>query len=107
MLVVIPDSLSFRKPFREAVAFVGIAAIVVAVLRFDQRTLFPGFAALLPVGGAAAILFTNSHGLTWVGRLLSIPPLVFVGRISYSLYLWHWPIIVYMKLALGTTDRWT
>jgi peptidoglycan/LPS O-acetylase OafA/YrhL len=106
LLVVIPDSFRFRKLFNEAASTVGIAAIAVAVLTFDQRTLFPGFAALLPVGGAAAILFTNSHCLTWVGRLLSVPPLVFVGRISYSLYLWHWPIIVYMKIALGTINRW-
>jgi hypothetical protein len=47
--------------------------------------------------GAALILFSGMEGKTWVGRFLSTAPLVFIGKISYSLYLWHWPLIIFVK----------
>lgn len=82
---------------REAVVWSGVIAIAVAVALYDRTTLFPGMAALLPVAGAAALL----HGApgTSVGRLLALPPLVGVGLLSYSLYLWHWPLIVFTEYA--------
>lgn len=74
----------------------GVALILVAVLVLDKSIPFPGVAALLPVAGAALILRYGSHpGL--VRSTLSAPVLVFIGKISYSLYLWHWPVIVFWK----------
>jgi hypothetical protein len=54
----------------------------------------PGLAAVVPCGGAACIIASGLTAQTLVGKLLSLRPLVFIGLISYSLYLWHWPIIV-------------
>jgi peptidoglycan/LPS O-acetylase OafA/YrhL len=71
--------------------FTGLIMIIVAALRFDDATAYPGWRAALPVGGAALLLLANGAG---VGRLLTIGPLQTIGRLSYSWYLWHWPILV-------------
>jgi peptidoglycan/LPS O-acetylase OafA/YrhL len=80
---------------REAIAFAGLAAIAYAALFFDKTTVFPGVNALFPVLGAAALILCAPQ--TWVGRLLETGPMVGVGLISYSLYLWHWPLIVFTE----------
>lgn len=82
---------------KEAAGWAGLVAILVAALTFENDTPFPGFAALLPCLGAAALLVSNETTLNGAGRLLSTRPALFIGRISYSLYLWHWPL-----LAFGT-----
>lgn len=83
---------------REAMAALGIALIVYAVFAFDRATPFPGENALLPCLGAALIIYTGlGNGETWAARLLGLKPVVFIGLISYSLYLWHWPLIVFAR----------
>ncbi|MEO1020870.1 MAG: acyltransferase, partial [Pseudomonadota bacterium] len=87
---------------RELVAIVGLAAIAWSVTRFDEATIFPGFAALLPTFGTAALIWAGmGPGTSLVNRLLSQKPLVFVGLISYSLYLWHWPLIVFHEFSVA------
>ncbi|MCF7531474.1 acyltransferase family protein [Pseudomonas petrae] len=90
----------------QAISLSGFAAVVLAMLSFDKTTQFPGWAALLPVLGTTAMIWANGHPASWVGRLLSIKPLVAIGLISYSLYLWHWPIHVYANAisADGISD---
>lgn len=79
----------------QAFALAGLAAILAAVALYSSTTPFPGLTALLPCLGAAAILYAGqSHGQTLVARLLSARPLVGIGLVSYSLYLWHWPLLV-------------
>ena len=72
-----------------------------SVLTFSEFTVFPGLAALLPVLGTAMLIHAGAHGRTVVGSCLSIRPMVFIGLISYSLYLWHWPLLVLGAAALG------
>ena len=84
--------------------WVGLAAIAIATLTFDSGLAWPGVAALVPSLGAVALLAGGSRRLG-PGRLLSVPPLRFLGRISYSLYLVHWPILVLMPFVLsGVAD---
>lgn len=85
---------------REAVAWFGLAAILGAVTLYDRSTLFPGIAAILPVLGAAALIHCAPG--TSVGRVLGTGPMVGIGLVSYSLYLWHWPFIVFVEYV---TDR--
>lgn len=85
-----------------AVGWLGIAGIVVAATTFDERTQFPGVAAALPVLATAAVILAG----TGTGRFgptaaLSVRPLLFVGAISYSLYLVHWPLLVIPQAAVG------
>ncbi|TWT79220.1 O-acetyltransferase OatA [Planctomycetes bacterium CA13] len=78
----------------------GLLAICVAAWFFDSTTPFPGFHALLPCLGTAACIYTNAAKLTWCGKLLSARPIVMLGLMSYSLYLWHWPLLAYARYAL-------
>lgn len=72
----------------------GVVLMVLSFLVLDAQTPFPGYAALLPVCGAGLFIWSNGAGRTMAGKLLSVGPLVLIGLISYSLYLWHWPLLV-------------
>ncbi|HET7104543.1 MAG TPA: acyltransferase family protein [Terracidiphilus sp.] len=76
----------------------GLAMVLFPVFSYSQLTPFPGIAALLPCCGAALIIAGGERGPSLGGRLLSVRPLVWVGLISYSLYLWHWPILVFGRI---------
>jgi len=78
----------------------GLAAIVVASLAFDPSMPYPGMAVLLPCLGSAALIAGGSRTLG-PGWLMSIRPMGFLGKISYSLYLVHWPILVLAPLVVG------
>lgn len=95
-LGIFPDLRA--KPLREALAALGVGLIAWAVFAFRPETPFPGANALFPVLGAALIIYASQQ--TMVGRVLSLRPVVFIGLISYSLYMWHWPIIVFTKYYL-------
>ncbi|NML08803.1 acyltransferase [Sphingobium sp. AR-3-1] len=82
---------------REAIAGCGLVAIVLAVALYDRTTTFPGVTALPPVLGSAALIHAAPG--TRIGRMLGWRPLVGLGLISYSLYLWHWPLIVFTEYA--------
>jgi peptidoglycan/LPS O-acetylase OafA/YrhL len=79
---------------RDIVAALGMAMIAVSAFTFDQATAFPGLRALLPCLGGAAVIYAGQSGQSTVGKFLSLPALRFIGAISYSLYLWHWPVLV-------------
>lgn len=86
-------------------SIVGIALICVAIFSYDEVMPFPGFAALVPCVGAALVIGAGESRTTLGGRLLSLPPFALIGRISYSLYLWHWPILVFSHIYLGRELR--
>jgi peptidoglycan/LPS O-acetylase OafA/YrhL len=90
---------------RQILSAVGLSAILAAAFFYHPSTPFPGFAALLPCLGAAAFIAANDGRMTGTGQLLASRPVVFVGLISYSLYLWHWPAIAfYQRLVPGGPD---
>ena len=78
-----------------ALGWGGIAVLVFVIFQFDGQTPFPGYMAALPTLGAAAVIAASNTQRWWYPtRVLAIRPSQFVGDISYSLYLWHWPLIV-------------
>ncbi len=83
-----------------ALAGAGFAGIVLAVVLYDPSTRFPGLTALLPCGGAA-LLIAAGNSANPVSRLLSLGPVRWVGLISYSLYLIHWPLFSFAHLYLS------
>lgn len=93
-----------KSPFESAVSALliagGLAAIVSAALLFNRNTLFPGFAAALPaVGTTAAIAGLRAARDSLPSRLLSARPMVAIGKLSYSWYLWHWPLLAIARAA--------
>jgi peptidoglycan/LPS O-acetylase OafA/YrhL len=85
--------------WRNAASMAGLSSILLAAVIYDRTTPFPGAAALVPCLGAALIIAAGRSGPSIVSRLLSLSPIVFVGMISYSLYLWHWPMIVFQGVS--------
>src|SRR5215471_15157188 len=86
---------------RNAVTVAGMGLIAYSALRYLPQTPFPGLAALAPCVGSALIIGAGESGRTLVGRALAWRPVVFIGLISYSLYLWHWPVIILNDLGLS------
>lgn len=73
----------------------GVVVLVYVIFQFDGQTPFPGYMAALPTLAAAAVIAASNTERWWFPtRVLSIRPAQFVGDISYSLYLWHWPLII-------------
>jgi peptidoglycan/LPS O-acetylase OafA/YrhL len=89
--------------------WLGLALLGVASLTFDPAGGYPGFAALLPTAGVALVILASGRR-GGPGRLLALAPLRMLGRISFSLYLYHWPVLVLAAIALGdlpTRLRWS
>ena len=80
----------------------GLALILLACTQFSASTLYPGTAALLPVIGAALVIGAGCAAPSYgCGRVLALSPMQAVGRVSYSWYLWHWPVLVLAPALLG------
>ncbi|CRL97841.1 acyltransferase family protein [Pseudomonas poae] len=100
MLAVMPAREWRASPaLAQCVSLAAMGLILIAVFGFDSHTAFPGATALLPVLGVVGLIWANGQQYTWVGRLLSSRLMVGLGLISYSWYLWHWPVFVYANYA--------
>jgi hypothetical protein len=80
-----------------AAGIAGSLAVLAASVLFTKDMLFPGVAVLVPVVGSALMIASGS-GSGWLTGVLSVRPLVWIGDLSYSWYLWHWPLIVFSGL---------
>lgn len=94
------------RPWAEALAFTGLALIVYSIVAFTHETPFPGWAATLPVFGSALLIMgTTSNEQGYLRRALGIKPFIAIGLLSYSWYLWHWPLLsIYRIYNLGEQD---
>jgi peptidoglycan/LPS O-acetylase OafA/YrhL len=90
------------RPARDSMlAIAGLACIAAATVGYTMTTPFPGAAALLPCVGSALLLGAGALTPTVVHRALGWTPLTWIGTISYSLYLWHWPVLVLARQAVA------
>jgi peptidoglycan/LPS O-acetylase OafA/YrhL len=95
LLALLPAGLSHRISRLGLLGWAGLGLVIASGFVLSGTNAFPGFLALLPAGGAAALILGGSAaGRFGPHRLMSARPMVFIGGISYSLYLWHWPHIV-------------
>ena len=83
--------------FSQTMSFLGLLLIIYSIYHFDEKTIFPGLNAIIPVAGTSLIILYASNN-TLVSKILSNKILVFGGLISYSIYLWHQPIFVFFKV---------
>ena len=89
---------TLRPVLAEIAALAGLSLIAASCILLEQQSGFPGWRALLPCAGAALVIVGPR---SFVARGLSAWPMVALGRISYSLYLWHWPVFVFGRLLWG------
>jgi peptidoglycan/LPS O-acetylase OafA/YrhL len=87
------------RVLRVALGWIGLAALVSCGLLLHVSTMFPGYVALWPTGAAVLILLAGTTGSPiGADRLLASGPLKYVGDISYALYLWHWPLLIFYRV---------
>lgn len=98
LLVQLPDFPRHRRILADGLLAVGLGAIVYAVVMFNERTIFPSMNALVPCVGAAVLI--NAGPASRLGFVLRSAPAKWLGGISYSLYLVHWPVVIFWKAVL-------
>ncbi len=91
---------------REVLTALGLGLIVWSVVTYTEALPFPGLNALAPCIGAALLIWLGGEQDTIVSRVLSSRPLVFIGLLSYSIYLWHWPLFVFGSYILMQDFTW-
>lgn len=98
-LALLPRTGFRNRRRNELASLAGLAAILAPVFLYDADTPFPGIAALAPCLGTVLVIFANTGPLTTSGRVLASALPVWIGKISYPLYLWHWPALVFARYA--------
>ncbi len=105
LIAIRPPKSGAASTKSDLLILIGLSALAGCLILFDASTPFPGLAALIPTLATALIIYAGETGgrLT---RFLSNGLFAFFGKISYSLYLWHWPVIVFYKSAtLGALSK--
>ncbi len=109
LALALPGLQRLSRATSQITALVGLVAVGLSAVMITSETPWPGSAALLPVLGTAAVIAAGcAHTETLVGRLLGVAPMRFIGGLSYSLYLWHWPLLVFaeeMRPNISLIDR--
>jgi peptidoglycan/LPS O-acetylase OafA/YrhL len=100
-IVALAPKPRLRVLINNTLAATGAIGILGSAWFFSEKMPFPGAWALLPTLCTALVIFCGQKDLTWTAKILSLPPMRFFGAISYSLYLYHWPIIVFYRLMVS------
>ena len=97
LLVFVPTAFLTRSRHQSVAAYVGLALLLAGFFVIKDGAGFPGWVAAIPVVGTCLLILGARNPDTFVFSILSARPMVALGLVSYSLYLWHWPIIVFAR----------
>lgn len=105
VIALVIGRLRIPRVVRIVLGWVGLAMVVSCGLIFDVSTVFPGFAALWPTVGAAFVLIAGAPGeQSGPNPVLAWRPVAWLGGLSYGIYLWHWPLLIFAREVLGRHD---
>ncbi|MHC1560684.1 acyltransferase family protein [Actinomycetospora sp. C-140] len=100
VLALVADRIRLGRAARAVLGVLGVAGLVTCGAVLDVGAAFPGYLALWPVLSAVAVIVAGRAGVA--DRLLTSPTAQYLGRISYPLYLWHWPVLVTLLVLTGS-----
>jgi peptidoglycan/LPS O-acetylase OafA/YrhL len=101
LLALLPQIERSPGIARAVLSWAGILAILLAAFLFSEDTPFPGYAALVPVLGALAVIAAGTPSRRWAPTpVLELRPVQYVGNVSYSVYLWHWPLLIFAPFVV-------
>lgn len=109
LLFFFKDKISLKPVVNSLLILVGFAGIAFSIFSFSETTLFPGWVALLPVGATCLLVITsfNSHqDISFLKKIMRVSPFQYLGGISYSVYLWHWPLCVFYTNTVSDQIGW-
>ncbi len=98
-----PAFRTVNAGLRAALGWFGLAGIAVAVMTYDLGTVFPGYMSMLPVLATVLVIVAGGAGASPVGPVVALrhPVALWIGRHSYAIYLWHWPVLVLAEARFG------
>jgi hypothetical protein len=98
-----PAFRTVNAGLRAALGWFGLAGIAVAVVTYDLATVFPGYMSMLPVLATVLVIVAGGRGGSPVGPVVALrhPVALWIGRHSYAIYLWHWPVLVLAEARYG------
>ncbi|PXY28414.1 acyltransferase [Prauserella muralis] len=100
LLALVIDAIRLPRPLRVLLGWAGVAGLVSCGLVLQVGTVFPGYVALWPTLSAALVLLAGATGSrAGADRFLSSRPLTYLGDLSYALYLWHWPVLLFYLIG--------
>lgn len=92
----------FKKPFSDLLSSIGLALIAYSIIVYDHTMPYPGNRAIAPVLGAALLILGGPHA--WLNsKILANKAMIWIGLISYPLYLWHWPLLSFARIIVADT----
>jgi len=97
LAIILASGVKLKSNLANCLSILGCVFIFGSAFGLSKASTFPGFNSLWPCVGAALLILSGNSTPTFVGKILSSKFLVFIGLISYPMYLWHWPIIAYLN----------
>ncbi|MDZ5360799.1 acyltransferase, partial [Salmonella enterica subsp. enterica serovar Meleagridis] len=88
--------MGIKTSVYKSMSLLGVIIITLSIALINEKMAFPGYIAIMPVIGTSLVI--ASSGNNWIAsKILSFKPIVFIGLISYPLYLWHWPVYSFYR----------
>lgn len=103
-LLALVEVRRMKPMIGNVLGIIGLLLVMGSMVLFNGSTPFPGAAALAPCVGAALLILAGRNTEAWITKLFSLRPIVWIGLISYSVYLWHWPIIAFAKYRVSYNE---